>query len=155
MPRSVTTNCSVARTVSGPVLKALTSAWPWPGLHGPAVSRMIVVLVLVAGVVAIYQRIALQEILRPLFRHLGSRHLLPPDQVSSPVGLRLKLAVSFVGVWGVGVGFLWLFQQAASGGSARFAFAVGIALAAGVVLLAVRDVVVDEVAAPIPDDKEE
>jgi signal transduction histidine kinase len=121
---------------------ALTSAWPWPGLDGPAVSRMIVVLVLVGGVVAIYQRIALQEILRPLFRHLGSRHLLPPAQVSSPVGLRLKLAVSFVGVWGVGVGFLWLFEQAAPGGSARFAFGVGIALAAGLALLAVRDVVV-------------
>ena len=121
---------------------ALTSAWPWPGLHGPAVSRMIVILVLVAGAVAIYQRIALQEILRPLVRHLGSRHLLPPDQVSSPVGLRLKLAVSFVGVWGVGVGFLWLFQQAAPGGSARFALGIGLALAAGLVLLAVRDVVV-------------
>jgi signal transduction histidine kinase len=121
---------------------ALTSAWPWPGLHGPAVSRMIVILVLVAGAVAIYQRIALQEILRPLVRHLGSRHLLPPDQVSSPVGLRLKLAVSFVGVWGVGVGFLWLFQQAAPGGRASFALGIGLALAAGLGLLAVRDVVV-------------
>jgi signal transduction histidine kinase len=101
-----------------------------------------VVLVLVAGLVVIYQRIALQEILRPLVRHLGSRHLLPPDQVSSPVGLRLKLAVSFVAVWGVGVGFFWLFQQAAPGGSACFALAVGLVLAAGLVLLAVRDVVV-------------
>ncbi len=119
---------------------ALAAVWPWPGLA--AVSRMGVVLVLVVGLVAIYQRIALQEILRPLVRHLGSRHLLPPDQVSSPVGLRLKLAVSFVAVWGVGVGFLWLFQQAAPGGTARFALAVGLVLAAGLVLLAVRDVVV-------------
>jgi len=112
------------------------------GLHGPVVMRMIVILVLVASVVAIYQRIALQEILRPLFRHLGSRHLLPPDQVRSPVGLRLKLAVFFLGVWGFGVGFLWLFQQAAPSGSARFALAIGIVLAAGVVLFAVREVVV-------------
>ena len=121
---------------------AFTAAWPWPGLHGPVVMRMIVILVLVAGVVASYQRIALQEILRPLFRHLGSRHLLPPDQVRSPVGLRLKLAVFFLGVWGFGVGFLWLFQQAAPGGSARFALVIGIVLAAGVVLFAVREVVV-------------
>ena len=121
---------------------ALTAAWPWPGLDGPAVGRMVVTLVLVAGVVAIYQRIALQEILRPLCRHLGSRHALPPAQVSSPVGLRLKLAMFFVGVWGLGVGFLWLFEQAAPGNAARFAFGVGLALAAGLVLLAIRDVVV-------------
>ena len=121
---------------------ALLAARPWPGFNGAAVGRVGVVLVLVAGLVVIYQRIALQEILRPLVRHLGSRHLLPPDQVSSPVGLRLKLAVSFVAVWGVGVGFFWLFQQAAPGGSACFALAVGLVLAAGLVLLAVRDVVV-------------
>jgi signal transduction histidine kinase len=98
-------------------------------------------MALVVGVVAIYQRIALQEILRPLVRHLGSRHALPPAEISSPVGLRLKLGASFVGVWGLGVGFLWLFQQAGSGGAARLAFGVGMALAAGLVLLAVRDVV--------------
>ena len=120
---------------------ALTGGWPWPGLQGHAVGRMLVTLALVAGVVAIYQRLALQEILRPLVRHLGSRHALPPAQITSPVGLRLKLAASFVGVWGLGVGFLWLFSQAAPGGSARLAFGVGIALAAGLVLLAVRDVV--------------
>jgi signal transduction histidine kinase len=120
---------------------ALTATWPWPGLHGHAVGRMLVALALVAGVVAIYQRLALQEILRPLVRHLGSRHALPPAQITSPVGLRVKLAGSFVGVWGLGVGFLWLFERAAPGGSARFAFGVGIVLAAGLVLLAVRDVV--------------
>ena len=114
--------------------------WPWPGFDGRAVGRMVVALVMVAGVVAIYQRIALQEILRPLVRHLGSRHALPPAEVSAPVGLRLKLAVSFVAVWGLGVGFLWLCQQSASGG-ARLALAVGIVLATGVVLFAVRDVV--------------
>ena len=118
---------------------ALTAVWPWP--DGPAIGRMVVTLALVAGVVAIYQRIALQEILRPLVRHLGSRHALPPAEVSSPVGLRLKLTASFVGVWGLGVGFLWLFEQAGPGGSARFAFAVGIALAGGLALFAVRDVV--------------
>jgi signal transduction histidine kinase len=124
------------------VAVALIAAWPWIGFNSAAVGRVGVVLVLVVGLVVIYQRIALQEILRPLVRHLGSRHLLPPDQVSSPVGLRLKLVVSFVGVWGVGVGFLWLFQQVAPGGSARFALGVGLVLAAGLVLLAVRDVVV-------------
>jgi signal transduction histidine kinase len=120
---------------------ALAAAWPWPGLDGPAVGRLVVTLALGAGVVAIYQRFALQEILRPLFRHLGSRHALPSAQVSSPVGLRLKLVVAFFAVWGIGVGFLWLFQQAAPGGGPRFAFGVGIVLAAGLVLLAVRDVV--------------
>jgi signal transduction histidine kinase len=121
---------------------ALTAAWPWLGLDGPTVGQMAVTLALVTGVVAIYQRIALQEILRPLVRHLGSRHALPPDQVSSPVGLRLKLTVSFVGVWVLGVGFLWLFEQAPPGGAARFAFGIGIVLAAGLALFAVRDVVV-------------
>jgi len=113
----------------------------WPDLDGRAVGRMVVMLALVAGVIAIYQRLVLQEILRPLVRHLGSRHALPPAEVSSPVGLRLKLAISFAAVWGLGVGFLWLFEQAAPGISARLAFGVGIALAAGVVLLAIRDVV--------------
>ena len=114
---------------------------PWPGLDGRAMARMVVALALVAGVVTIYQRVALQEILRPLVRHLGSRHALPPAEVSSPVGLRRKLGASFVWVWGLGVGFLWLFQQAAPGGAARLAFGVGSALAAGLVLLAVREVV--------------
>jgi len=113
----------------------------WPGIDGRAVGRVVVTLALVMGVVAIYQRIALQEILRPLVRHLGSRHALPPAEISSPVGLRLKLGASFSGVWGLGVGFLWLFQQAGSGGAARLAFGIGIALAAGLALFAVRDVV--------------
>jgi len=102
---------------------------------------MAVTLALVTGVVAIYQRIALQEILRPLVRHFGSRHALPPDQVSSPVGLRLKLTVSFVGFGSWAWGFLWLFEQAPPGGAARFAFGIGIVLAAGLALFAVRDVV--------------
>ena len=113
----------------------------WPGLDGHSVGRMVVMLALVAGVAAIYQRLALQEILRPLVRHLGSRHALPPAEVSSPVGLRLKLAVYFVGVWSLGVGFLWLFEQAAPGVGARIAFGVGVGLAAGLVLFAIRDVV--------------
>jgi signal transduction histidine kinase len=139
LPYQLSARQALAIGVAGAT--ALTATWPWPGLHGHAVGRMLVTLALVAGVVAIYQRLALQEILRPLVRHLGSRHALPPAQITSPVGLRLKLAASFVGVWGLGVGFLWLFSQAAPGVGARLAFGVGIALAAGLVLLAVRDVV--------------
>ena len=114
---------------------------PWSGFDSHSLGRMVVALALVAGVVALYQRIALQEILRPLVRHLGSRHALPPDQVSSPVGIRLKLALYFVAVWGLGVGFVWLFMHAAPGRGASSALAVGIGLAAGLVALAIRDVV--------------
>ena len=100
-----------------------------------------IAIMLLAGAVALYQRSLLQEILRPLVRHLGSRHALPPEQVRSPVGLRLKLAMNFVGVWGLGIGFAWLFLTESHGCAACLAFLVGIGLALGLMALAVRDVV--------------
>ena len=116
-------------------------AWLHLDVDLPLVGRLLVALVLVAGVAGLYQKIALQEILRPLVRHVGSRHVLPPSQVSAPVGVRLKLASAFVGVWGLGVGFLWLFMHATPGLGAVFAFGLGTFLATGLAVFAVRDVV--------------
>jgi signal transduction histidine kinase len=120
---------------------AAALAWLGPAVEVHAVGRPIVALVLVALVASFYQRFALQELLRPLIRHLGARHVLPPAEVASPVGLRLKLASSFVGVWGLGVGFVWLFVHAAPGWGAGFALGLGALLAVGLAVLAVREVV--------------
>ena len=121
---------------------ALTATWPWPGLHGHAVGRMLVTLALVAGVVAIYQRIALQEILRPLVRHLGSRHALPPAQITlarRPAPEAGRVLSSGYGVSASGSS--GSFSRPRPAAVRVFAFGVGITLAAGLVLLAVRDVV--------------
>ncbi len=123
------------------VAGALSLTWP-RGLFDPARRVSLVIAVaLLAGTIVLYQRSLLQELLRPLVLHLGSRHALPPEKVRAPVGLRLKLALHFIGVWGLGIGFVWLFITEGQGGTSSLAFLVGIGLALGLMALAVRDVV--------------
>jgi signal transduction histidine kinase len=54
-------------------------------------------LALVVAVAALYGTLFGRQVLRPLIRHLGSRHALPVAQIRSRVGLRPKL----IGVFGV------------------------------------------------------
>jgi signal transduction histidine kinase len=108
----------------------------------PTASRLVLVVLLTSVIAAIYQTLFLQEILRPLVRHLGSRHALPLDQVRSPMGLRSKLGISAFTILSSACAFVWMSGQTRDGqpwGAAPLALAL--ALIAGIVLLMVRDVV--------------
>ena len=68
-------------------------------------------LALVAAMAALYGTLFARQVLRPLIRHLGSRHALPVAQIRSRIGLRPKLvgvfAVVAVGAAGlIGIGQL-------------------------------------------------
>jgi signal transduction histidine kinase len=137
LPYTLSTLQAAGMGVAG----ALSLTWPRALFDPSRRVSLAITIVLLMGTVVLYQRILLQEILRPLVRHLGSRHALPPEQVRSPVGLRLKLALYFIGVWGIGIGFVWLFITESRGHVSSLVFLVGIGLAAGLMALAIRDVV--------------
>ena len=102
--------------------------------------RLLLLATLLSMLATLYQTLLLQSVLRPLIRHLGSRHALPLDQVRSPLGLHAKLGVTVVAVLVSACAFVWLVGRAnAPYGMA--ALAVALAMVLGVVLLLVRDVV--------------
>jgi len=105
-----------------------------------AAGRLLLLATLLSLLATMYQTLLLQSLLRPLIRHLGSRHALPLDQVRSPFGLHAKLGATMVSVLVSACTFVWLVDRTnAPWGSA--ALAVALALILGVVLLSVRDVV--------------
>ena len=102
--------------------------------------RLLLLATLLSLLATMYQTFLLQILLRPLIRHLGSRHALPLDQVRSPFGLHAKLGGTMVAVLVSACAFVWLVGRANTPwGSA--ALALALALILGVVLLLVRDVV--------------
>ncbi len=104
--------------------------------------RLFLIVLLVSLIAAIYQTLLLQQILRPLIRHLGSRHSLPLEQVRAPYGLRAKLGTTMASALVASCAFLWLQgsgQVHSSWGVAPLVVAA--ALIAGILLLIIRDVV--------------
>ena len=104
--------------------------------------RLFLIVLLVSLIAAIYQTLLLQQIFRPLIRHLGSRHSLPLDQVRAPFGLRTKLGITMASALVVSCVFVWLQgsgQTGSSWGVAPLVVAAGLVL--GIVLLLIRDVV--------------
>ena len=102
--------------------------------------RLLLVALLVSLLATIYQTFLLQSILRPFLQHLGSRHALPLEQVRAPFGLHAKLGGSLAAVLLTACSFVWLTIRAnvTCGG---LVLAVALAISAGVVALAIRDVV--------------
>ena len=102
--------------------------------------RLLLVALLVSLLATIYQTFLLQSILRPFLQHLGSRHALPLQQVRAPFGLHAKLGGSIAAVLLTACSFVWLTVRAnvACGG---IVLAVALAISAGVVALAIHDVV--------------
>ncbi len=110
------------------------------GVDLAMVGRLLLLALLVSLLATLYQTILLQRVLRPLIRHLGSRHALPLDQVRSPLGLRAKLGATMVAALVSACAFVWLVGRS----SAPFgpvALAVAMVAILGVVILLVRDVV--------------
>jgi signal transduction histidine kinase len=102
--------------------------------------RLLLIVLLVSLLATLYQTLLAQQVLRPLIRHLGSRHALPLDQVRAPLGLRTKLSASLLAVLVAACAFVWLFVHAhALWGYTSLA--VAMAAIFGVVLLLVRDIV--------------
>jgi len=102
--------------------------------------RLLLIVLLVSLLATLYQTLLAQQVLRPLVRHLGSRHALPLDEVRAPLGLRTKLGGSLLAALVAACAFVWLFVHAHSPWGRE---SLGLALAAvfGIVLLLVRDVV--------------
>jgi signal transduction histidine kinase len=125
-------------------LAAALAAVAYLGARGSvdlvAAGRLLLLATLLSLLATMYQTFLLQILLRPLIRHLGSRHALPLDQVRSPFGLHAKLGATMVAALVSACAFVWLVDRAnAPWGSA--ALAVALALILGVVVLLVRDVV--------------
>jgi signal transduction histidine kinase len=136
----------LARIQLGSFVAAGALAVIYLGLHGRVnlamASRLMLVVMLVSLIAAIYQTLLLQEMLRPMIRHLGSRHALPLDQVRSPLGLRTKLGLSVFSVLSTSSAFVWLSGQAHDTSCwGNTPLIVAMALIAGIVLLLIRDVV--------------
>jgi signal transduction histidine kinase len=91
----------------------------------------------------LYETLLLRDVLRPLLGQLGARHRLPVAEVRSPVSLRTKLVLFFSGITVFTAGLVLLFTLSPTHelekivGSVVLAFA----LALGLVLLIVRDMV--------------
>jgi signal transduction histidine kinase len=100
-------------------------------------------LALVVAMSALYGTIFGRQVLRPLIRHLGSRHALPVAQIRSRVGLRPKL----VGVFGVvavsGAGLVGIAHLTPPGRSAWAVagLSLGAAALVGLVGLVARELV--------------
>jgi signal transduction histidine kinase len=63
--------------------------------------------------VALSEALAHREVLKPLLAHLAARHRLSIDAVASPVTLRAKMLVAFLGltVFACGLSFFWSFVE--------------------------------------------
>jgi signal transduction histidine kinase len=110
---------------------------------GWSVGRLVLLVLLVSLLAAMYETLLQQQILRPLIRHLGSRHSLPLERVRSPVGLRAKLLLSMLAMLVAACAFVWLSSQAPNElGRAVVPLLLAVASVLGIVVLLVRDVVV-------------
>ncbi len=91
----------------------------------------------------LYETLLLRDVLRPLLAQLGSRHRLPAVDVRSKLGLRRKLMLFFGGVIVFSSGLVLLFSLSPQHGPATMvgSTALSVALALGLVMLIVRDLV--------------
>jgi signal transduction histidine kinase len=109
-------------------------------MSGTMAGRVLLIVMLVSLFAATYQTLLLQQVMRPLIRHLGSRHALPLSDVRAPFGLRVKLG-SLVGAALISAcAFVWLHDEV----SVPWKIApllVAMVIVGGLVLLAIRDVV--------------
>jgi len=94
----------------------------------------------VSMLATMYQILLAQSVLRPLIRHLGSRHALPLDQVRGPFGLRAKLGATMVAVLMATSAFVWLHGEVSMHWKIA-PLATALMLVLGLALLAIRNVV--------------
>ncbi len=111
------------------------------GVDVASAGRLLGAAALAVAASMLGEALLLRAALRPLMRHLGSRHVLPIGDVRAALGLGPKLVASFVGVAGLAAGVIGLGAGRPLGLPAVAALIVGLALAAGLALFVVREVV--------------
>jgi two-component system, NtrC family, sensor kinase len=100
-------------------------------------------LALVVAMSALYGTLFGRQVLRPLIRHLGSRHALPVSQIRSRVGLRPKLVGVFAVVAMAAAGLIGIGHLAPVGRLewAAAGLALGTAALIGLMSLVTRELV--------------
>ncbi|HEX3698483.1 MAG TPA: ATP-binding protein [Polyangia bacterium] len=129
--------CSVAAVAVVAVGRRLT------GFNTSIAGRLLGAIGLMVLASGLYETLLLRDVLRPLLAQLGSRHRLPAVDVRSKLGLRRKLMLFFGGVIVLSSGLVLLFALSPRHGPAMMigSTALALALALGLVVLIVRDLV--------------
>ncbi len=97
---------------------------------------------------ALYETLLLRDVLRPLLGQLGARHRLPVAEIRAPITLRAKLVLFFSSVTIFTSGLVLLFALSPSHPLSKMLTSIGLALALalGLVVFIVRDMVMPVVA---------
>jgi signal transduction histidine kinase len=97
---------------------------------------------------ALYETLLLRDVLRPLLGQLGARHRLPVAEIRAPISLRAKLVLFFSSVTIFTSGLVLLFALSPSHPLSKMLTSIGLALALalGLVVFIVRDMVTPVVA---------
>ena len=92
---------------------------------------------------ALYETLLLRDVLRPLLGQLGARHRLPVAEIRAPISLRAKLVLFFSSVTIFTSGLVLLFALSPSHPLSKMLTSIGLALALalGLVVFIVRDMV--------------
>ena len=113
------------------------------GFNTSIAARLLGAIALMVLASGLYETLLLRDVLRPLLGQLGSRHRLPAVDVRSKLGLRRKLMLFFGGVVLFSSGLVLLFSLSPQHGPATMvgSTALALALALGLIVLIVRDLV--------------
>ena len=113
------------------------------GFETATAGRLLAATSLIVLAMALYETLLLRDVLRPLLGQLGSRHHLPVAEVRAAAGLRIKLVGFFLTVTVLSSGLVVLFALSPARQLPTFVASVTLvmALAVGLVLLIVRDIV--------------
>jgi len=113
------------------------------GFDVSTAGRVLAASALLLLAMALYETLLLRDVLRPLLAQLGARHRLPVDEVRAPITLRTKLMFFFSSVTVFTSGLVLLFALSPSHALWVMLASIGLAmaLALGLVMLIVRDMV--------------
>jgi HAMP domain-containing protein len=113
------------------------------GLDTGTAGRLLGASALLLLAMALYETLLLRDVLRPLLAQLGARHRLPVDEVRARITLRTKLVFFFSSVTAFTSGLVLLFALSPRHPPWVMLASIGLALALalGLVLLIVRDMV--------------
>ncbi|MDB4982966.1 MAG: integral rane sensor signal transduction histidine kinase, partial [Myxococcales bacterium] len=113
------------------------------GFDTSTAGRLLGSMGLIILAMGLYETLMLRDVLRPLLAQLGSRHRLPIDDIRSPLALRTKLVTFFgsVIIFTSGLVMLFVLSPTRAPSVMLGSVALSLALALGLVLLIVRDMV--------------
>jgi len=118
------------------------------GFDAATAGRLLGASALMLLAMALYETLLLRDVLRPLLGQLGARHRLPVAEIRAPITLRAKLVLFFSSVTVFTSGLVLLFALSPSHPLSKMLTSIGLALALalGLVVFIVRDMVLPVVA---------